>query len=92
MTRRRLVDQPTGRPTRKVTAGTVGAAVGAALARGAMELSTVSPWLSWLAAGEVQVVILGLGSAGGAFLAGYLIRDAIVVPDGDGDAGGEEAA
>lgn len=70
-----LIDQPTRRPTRKVTAATIGAASGAVLVGLGQATAATSPWLAWLATPQIAVILTAIGSAVGAGVAGYVMRE-----------------
>lgn len=73
-----LIDQPTGRPTRKVMAGSAGGGVGSILGIiiGGIMADTIVPFAEYKT--ELQMLITMVTSYAGAFVAGYMIRDRIV--------------
>ena len=68
---RKLIDQASPLPSRKVVAATLGAVFGSALAHWSGLAAGLSPWLAWLDSEPARLAAPVLGAA----LAGYLFRE-----------------
>lgn len=70
-----LINQPDSAPTRKVTAATFGAALGAAVGNLSDRVAELSPWLEWLGEPDVRFLVVSVFASAGALVAGYFVRE-----------------